>query len=187
MRLILASASPRRKELLGLITPDFEIIPSNAEEEASGAPAEIVKALAAQKASYVYAQTGDKKACVLGSDTIVVQDGQVLGKPKDDEDAMRMLRSLSGRKHYVYTGICLVGEGFTEAQYICAEVYFDELSEDELLSYIATGDGRDKAGSYGIQSCGGKFIKKIDGDWSCVMGLPLNATYRLLKKYGVVE
>lgn len=187
MRIILASGSPRRKELLRYIVNDFEIKPSNAEENATGTPAEVVKKLSLLKAKSVFELEEDKNGLVvIGSDTIVVYDGEILGKPKDHDDAKRMLSMLSKKVHKVYTGIAIVGKGISEAEYISTEVLFDELSEDEIEEYIATGDPMDKAGSYGIQSCGGKFIKSIEGDWSAVMGLPLNATYRLLKKYNAI-
>ncbi len=187
MRIILASGSPRRKELLKYIVDDFEIKPSNAEENATGTPEEVVKELSLLKAKSVFELEEDKnEIVVIGSDTIVVYDGEILGKPKDHADAKHMLSMLSGKVHKVYTGIAVVGNGISEAEYISTKVLFDELSEDEIEEYIATGDPMDKAGSYGIQSCGGKFIKSIEGDWSAVMGLPLNATYRLLKKYNAI-
>ena len=188
MKLVLASASPRRKELLRYIKEDFAVIPSTAEENASGTPEEIVRQLSELKARSVFDSLEDKEdVAVLGSDTIVVLDGEIMGKPKDEADAKRMLRALSGRVNIVYTGVAVVAKDFAESGFVKSDVYFDVLSDEEIDAYIKTGDPMDKAGAYGLQSIGGKFLVKIEGDWSAVMGLPLNASYRLLKKYGVIE
>ncbi len=180
-KVILASASPRRKELLALAGVDFtvkvadvdEIIPANA------SPDKVVMSLALQKAQAVAKDNTD--CIVIGSDTVVALDGVILGKPKDEENAKQMLTALSGRSHTVYTGVAIIcGEkvkNFCEA----TEVVFNELSENEILNYIATKEPMDKAGAYGIQGKGCVLVEKIVGDYFNVVGLPVSRVYRELK------
>lgn len=184
--LILASKSPRRKELLSLITKDFEIIPAVSEENAdpSLSPDIFVMELAKQKALEIAASHPDD--IVIGSDTVVAAEGEILGKPKDKEDAYRMLSLLSGTIHSVFTGVAVVKNGeihsFTEE----TKVKFFNLSEKEITDYIATGEPFDKAGAYGIQEFGALLVEGIDGDYYNVMGLPSGRLYRLLKSLSVI-
>lgn len=180
--IILASKSPRRKELLTLITPDFEIIPAAGEERADKSlpPGEYVCALAAHKAAEISGL--HKKDTVIGADTVVAIDGEILGKPTDASDAKRMLMKLSGREHSVFTGVCIMSSG---AQTVFCEetkVRFFTLSEAEIDAYIATGEPFDKAGAYGIQDRGALLVSGITGDYYNVMGLPVGRLARELKQ-----
>jgi len=190
-RLILASTSPRRRELLGLLGLPFAIVASHFDEDSLPpvglAPADYVTRLASGKAREVAARTaGD--ALVIGADTTVVLDGDFLGKPADAEDARAMLRRLGGRTHQVYTGLCLVpvhgsaaGEAITDAA--VTDVTFDPIPEDALRAYVATGEPLDKAGAYGIQGRALSFIPAIHGDYFNVVGLPLEYLRRHLLPY----
>lgn len=179
-KIILASASPRRKELLSYLNIDFTIIPSKKDENASGSPEEVVKSLALQKASDIASKYKD--CFVIGADTIVCLDNKVLGKPKNKDDAFRMLSMLSGRKHRVLTGVCVYSPISKEfrIEYDSTDVYFDDLSDEEINAYIATGEPFDKAGSYAIQGIGGAMISRIDGCASNVIGLPLPLLKKML-------
>lgn len=170
---ILASASPRRRELLAELIDRFEVIPAKGEEcvQEGLSPQELVEALAAQKAREVAALAQARGKWVLGSDTVVAFQGEVLGKPKDKADARRMLTALSGNTHEVYTGVCIV---CGEKEYIrsaCTKVVFERLTASQIEGYIATGSPMDKAGAYGIQD--GGLVKEIQGSYSNVVGLPL--------------
>lgn len=178
--MILASASPRRRELLSYILPEFDVVPSGIDETAAGSPAKQVAKLAADKAADIAAAHPD--ALVIGSDTLVALGGRVLGKPADADDAYRMLRMLSGRVHRVYTGVAVVCDGHMHVAVESTRVRFARMSDEEIRDYIATGEPMDKAGAYGIQGFGGKFIRGIHGDYYNVMGLPLNTLYEILKK-----
>ena len=185
MQFVLASASPRRKELLKELVQDFEIIPALGEENCRGlSPKKLVQALAKQKAEEVAGRADCKGKIVLGSDTVVAIGNTVLGKPKDEADAKRMLRWLSGRAHYVYTGICFVYStkkgNKTVTKVGKTKVYFNSLSEEQIDDYVASGSPMDKAGAYGIQD--GDLVKKIRGSFSCVVGLPVELCKKTLKK-----
>lgn len=179
--LILASKSPRRKELLSIITTNFEIKPAVGEENADEnlPPEEYVKCLATDKASEIAEQYPEDT--VIGSDTVVAANGEILGKPKDADDAKRMLTLLSGTRHSVFTGVCIIKNG--EKTVFCEEtkVKFFELTEAEVDAYIATKEPFDKAGAYGIQDKGATLVEGIDGDYYNVMGLPVGRLYRVLK------
>ncbi|MGF0015463.1 Maf family protein [Mitsuokella jalaludinii] len=182
---ILASASPRRRELLQQIDASFEVKVSSVEEVTGGnlAPAEIVVENAVRKAKAVAeAFQGD---AVLGADTIVFLDGRVYGKPKDGEEAKAMLRALAGREHEVATGIAWVhaGEVFTDVE--TTRVFFAPLTEEAIDAYVKTGEPLDKAGAYAIQGRAAQFIESIEGSFSNVVGLPLYAVCRLAGKAGV--
>ncbi|MBD5138951.1 MAG: septum formation protein Maf [Ruminococcus sp.] len=183
MNIILASASPRRKELMGYIVPRFEIIPADVDETLpKEIPAEkSAEFLAVKKAEHISAQYPE--SIVIGSDTVVIVDGEILGKPADEADAYRMLKKLSGKVHTVITGVCIFkGEkkkSFSEA----TRVEFYPLSEEEIRGYIATGDPMDKAGAYGIQGEGCVLIKGIEGDFFTVMGLPAARLKRELAEF----
>jgi len=192
-RLILASTSPRRRELLGALGLPFEIQPSAFDEDAvpvgDGGPEEWVVTLAAGKALAVALQV-QGSALVIGADTTVVLDGTCLGKPKDPMDACRTLRSLSGRTHTVCTGLALIqvedGEPHPPiTDVVSTEVTFDELTDEVIEAYVATGEPLDKAGSYGIQGKALSFIPRINGDYFNVVGLPLNRLVALLNQFGV--
>ncbi|WP_405345626.1 Maf family protein [Ruminococcus sp.] len=186
-RIILASQSPRRQELIAHITPEFTVIVSDAEESLpEGLPPEDVPAyLAGIKAETVAADHPDD--IVIGADTVVILDGCILGKPRDKDDAVRMLSALSGKAHTVVTG-CAVYQGsrritFSEQ----TRVEFYPLSDREILEYIATGEPFDKAGAYGIQGRGCVLVKRIEGDFFNVMGLPVARLKRELKRFGALS
>ena len=188
MKVILASGSPRRRELLEMLkVENLEIIPAKGEEKAHPelAPDALVKELSRCKAAEVAAQYAAEDDVVIGADTIVVLDGQVLGKPKDKADAKRMLSALSGRVHTVFTGVTVIrGETvLTHAEE--TQVHFRPLAEAEIDAYIATGEPMDKAGAYGAQGYACLFVEKLEGDFFNVMGLPLCALGNLLKRLDV--
>lgn len=171
--IILASASPRRKEILQLADLSFNIMPSDAEEITTKTePQEVVMELASIKAKDIY-ERSDKQSMVVGADTVVAYKGQILGKPSDEEDARRMLSMLSGQTHEVYTGVCVIEDGQIKTFYEETKVTFYEISEDEINRYIGTGEPMDKAGSYGIQGKAAVFIKGIEGDYYNVVGFPI--------------
>ena len=181
--LVLASASPRRRELLGHIGISFEVCVSAADENvASGlSPEEIVEALAVRKAEAVFANRPED--IVIGADTIVVLDGEILGKTKDESEARHMLHSLSGRKHWVYTGVAILSEQKNESFVSATEVEFYPLDDEEIRNYVSTGEPMDKAGSYGIQGYGSVLVKRIEGDFYTVVGLPIAEVARRLRNY----
>ena len=171
--IILASASPRRKEILQLADLSFNIMPSDAEEITTKTePQEVVMELASIKTKDIY-ERSDKQSMVVGADTVVAYKGQILGKPSDEEDARRMLSMLSGQTHEVYTGVCVIEDGQIKTFYEETKVTFYEISEDEIDRYIGTGEPMDKAGSYGIQGKAAVFIKGIEGDYYNVVGFPI--------------
>ncbi len=182
-QLILASASPRRSELLKRMGLSFRTEVSQVEEELTGSGEQIVCRLARMKAEDVASRNPD--SVVLGADTVVCLDGAVLGKPKDREDARAMLRMLSGRWHEVYTGVAVACGDRVTTQAVCSRVHFVELNEKDIDSYLKTDEALDKAGAYGIQGMAGMFIDRIDGCPHNVMGLPLAVTRALLRAEGV--
>lgn len=187
-RLILASASPRRKEIMELMGLNFTVIPSHCEEIITQTePAKIVMELSRQKAEDV-ASSSESGDIVIGSDTIVALDQKILGKPRDREDAFCMLRSMAGRTHQVYTGVTLIRQGENSLEkrdtfYEQTEVYVAPMTDDEINHYLDLGEYKDKAGSYGIQGHFAPFITGIKGDYYNVMGLPAAALYRHLKEF----
>lgn len=189
MKIILASGSPRRRELMEMLcAEDLEIIPAKGEEKAHPElpPDELVMELSRCKAAEVAAvQSADDDAVVIGADTVVVLDGAVLGKPKDADDARRMLRALSGRSHTVFTGVTVIRGARTLRCAERTEVYFRPLSDGEIDRYIATGEPMDKAGAYGAQGYASLFVERLEGDFFNVMGLPLCALGKLLKQLDV--
>jgi septum formation protein len=185
-RVILASASPRRRELLRLVGIEHEVQPADIDEsylpgERPGAHAER---LARGKAETV-ASTAGSDVVTIGSDTIVVVDGDVLGKPRDQAHAQEMLRRLSGRSHVVMTGVAVAWRGQTLSGVEAVGVTFRPLSDDEIDRYIGTGEPMDKAGAYGIQGFGATIVERVDGDYFAVMGLALNRLARLLRDAGL--
>lgn len=185
MNLILASASPRRQELLGLFGTPFGIDPAAGPEDPpiGASPAETVQALATAKAREVAARHPDD--LIIAADTIVELDGVILGKPDGREDAFRMLRSLSGREHRVFTGVALLRGGELLCDSEMTRVFFRELSDREIHAYIASGEPMDKAGAYGYQGLAGLFVERIEGDYFNVVGLPLCRLGRMLASMGV--
>ncbi len=183
MELILASASPRRTELLRYITTAFEIVPSCEEELVDELLDchELVMELARSKACSVLKE--HPHSLVIGSDTVVAVDGRILGKPRDYADACDMLRLLSGRGHEVYTGVCLAAKGRTEQFYSRTEVFFYPLTDEDIIRYVDTGEPFDKAGAYGIQGYGSLLCKRIEGDFFTVMGLPVALLSRKLELF----
>ncbi len=184
-RFIVASASPRRREILTNAGYTFEVIPSDADENIEGVmtPEETVCELSRRKALAVFENNTD--AVVFGCDTVVAIGNEILGKPENDEDAKRMLKMLSGRVHTVSTGVCIADESKAEVFANTTEVEFFELSDETIESYVATGECSDKAGAYGIQGYGSVLVKKIRGDYFSVMGLPVSETARVLRKFGI--
>ena len=188
MKIVLASASPRRKELMEMLgVQNLEIIPAKGEEKApeNVSPDELVKILSSQKAAEV-AALGYEDDIVIGADTIVWAQGRVYGKPKSEAEAFRMLRSLSGNTHEVYTGVTVMKGGRVLSRAERSLVTFRELDEREIDAYIATKEPMDKAGAYGAQGKAALFVKSIDGDFFNVMGLPLCCLGEMLKEQGVV-
>ena len=183
--LILASASPRRKELLELLQLPFEVIGSEVEEvvDENLHPEVMVQSLAQQKAESV-AKT-NPHAFVIGSDTLVVFQGKMLGKPKNEEEALEMLTMLSGQTHEVYTGVSIVQNGNQHSFCEKTSVTFYSLSQREIEEYVNTGEPMDKAGAYGIQGYGALLVKEIKGDYYAVMGLPIARTKRELMYAGL--
>ncbi len=178
MKIILASASPRRKELLTLAGFEYEVIVSQCEEilPEGITPDKAVEELARQKAEDVFSRNAD--SMIIAADTVVALGNTILGKPKDEDDAFTMLSSLSGRRHTVYTGVCIKTKDKTDIFHVATDVEFYPLSEKEIKDYIATKEPMDKAGAYGIQGKGFVLVKGIHGDYFNVVGLPLAETVR---------
>lgn len=174
--LILASTSPRRREILSRFLRNFQVVPSNADERCSGRPEECAVELAKAKAREVYSRVG---GTVIGADTVVSVDGRILGKPKSEKEAYGMLKLLSGRVHRVTTGYCIIHEGEEITGAVTTEVRFRELDDDLIWAYIGTGEPMDKAGAYGIQGKAGLFVEWIKGDYYNVVGFPMEIIWKL--------
>ena len=185
MNLVLASGSPRRKELLEMLGMDFITVPACGKEcpPPQAGPAQTVEALAAAKAKEVAVRY--PLISVLGADTVVSVDGRILGKPTDAVDAANMLRSLSGREHSVFTGLCVVKDGIAHVVSEETKVEFRPLEEEEIIRYVQSGEPMDKAGAYACQGRAALFIRRMDGDFFNVMGLPLFRLGQLLQEIGV--
>lgn len=201
-KIFLASKSPRRKELMSQIGLEYEVMVSEREEiTTETAPKEVVKELSLQKAYEIermliaktggriyeeYKKQGYEGVIIIGADTVVSIDGEIMGKPKDDEDAFNMLSKLQGRKHVVSTGVSIVAIGESGSQVFNfaedTDVYMYEISDDEIREYLTTREHVDKAGSYAIQGIAAKFISGIHGDYNNVVGLPIGSIYQTLKK-----
>lgn len=183
-RLILASGSPRRRELLAKMGYRFEICMPDVDEHMLGHASEIVRTLAQRKGHAAAANYSC--GVIIASDTLVSLDGQPLGKPIDAEDARRMLRDLSGRAHEIYTGVCLIdaATGREEVQVERTSVRFRELTDAEIDAYIATGEPMDKAGAYAIQGGGSKFVESFDGSFENVVGFPVDVVRGMLSRFG---
>ena len=183
--IILASKSPRRKQLLSMMGLEFMVQTADIDEtmDLSQTPAHEVAAVSARKAEKIAAQ--HPQDVIVSADTIVVIDGKILGKPKDEQDAARMLRLLSGRTHTVFTGLTVFAGGETKTRVVGTEVTFRSLSDTQIAAYIHTGESMDKAGSYGIQGYGSMFVSHLNGDYFCVMGLPVCTLGEMLREAGV--
>lgn len=187
MNYILASQSPRRRELLGKLGIAFTVEPAAGEEVPCGkSPQEIVQGLAVSKAQEIAGNYANaENTVVIGADTVVVCDGSILGKPKDRQDMKDMIRRLQGRAHEVYTGVAICyrvdGQALCHVFSECTKVHFYPMSEEEICAYAEHSDGLDKAGGYGIQSDASVYVRGIDGDYNNVVGLPLARLYHELK------
>lgn len=183
--LILASNSPRRREICELLNLKFEIIPAENESplDLSLPREKAVEAVAVSKAEEVFNK--NPLATVIGSDTAVLCDGTFLGKPENEDDAKRMLKMLSGKRHQVLTGVAIISRDKRVSFCEVAQVEFQSLSDEEILWYISTKEPMDKAGAYAVQGKGARFVKKIDGDFYTVMGLPCQRLYEELKNFRV--
>ena len=187
-KIVLASASPRRRELLEQIGIKFDIVVSNEPEDEidkSLSPENYTSEIALMKACNVAKKlTGTKRkdSLIIAADTVVYSDGKILGKPKDSDDAFRILKSLSGKAHEVYTGICVMRltDGYATSKSIKTTVKFKELADKTIKAYLRTGEPADKAGAYGIQGRGAVLVEEICGDYFNVVGLPLSALYDVL-------
>ena len=184
MSIVLASASPRRRELLEMMGLEFEIIPAKDELDAEGlSPADAVAKIALGKALSV-AKLRDENDLIIAADTLVCLNGELLGKPKDEDEAFEMLKKLSGNEHQVYTGIAVSRGGKSASGAEMTKVRFCKMSDEDIRNYIATAEPMDKAGAYGIQGKGAVFIEGIEGDYFNVMGLPLHSLSLMLKEFG---
>ena len=182
--LILASGSPRRRELLTLMGVSFEICAVDVDENLAGDPAWVVSQLALRKARAAYELNPHRT--VLAADTLVHKDGQTLGKPCDEVDALRMLRWLSGGENIVYTGVCVIDGNTGKEDVRCdvSRVQFVDIDEESALRYIRSGEPMDKAGAYGVQGMGGMFVSSVEGSPSNVIGLPMHLVRDMLRNIG---
>jgi len=185
MELILASQSQRRRELFQLIGLDFSVIVSDADEDIPlTTPGEFVEQLALRKAEAV--KRGRRNCCVVGADTIVWLDEKVIGKPRDREDAYRILRTLSGRTHTVYTGVAVLTDESIQLCHDTTQVTFEELSDHDIWAYIDSGEPMDKAGAYGIQGLAAVFVKRVEGCYFTIIGMPMHKLHKMLSQVGVL-
>ena len=192
MKYLLASTSPRRKELLKYILSEFEIASPHFDESTVKIKnaKRLVKKLAYEKSKAVFSKSqGDW--CVIGADTVVALGDEIIGKPNNTDDAKKILKKLAGKKHHVHTGVCVLarqGEVDTKINFVVsATIYFEKLDEKEIEKYILTGEPADKAGAYAIQGYGGKFIKKIKGSYHAIVGLPIAELYQVLRTENLLQ
>lgn len=189
LRLVLASASPRRRELLSQIGLEFTVMPSTKEENAKATEAgALVQELSRQKAADIWEQLSgadnQPELLVIGADTVVCCEGKILGKPHSREAAAEMLTALQGRSHEVYTGVTLYSQSEAVTFFECTQVEFYPMTKAEISDYIDSKEPMDKAGAYGIQGLGARFVKGIRGDYNNVVGLPVGRLYQELKSHG---
>jgi nucleoside triphosphate pyrophosphatase len=182
VRLILASASPRRAELLTAAGFEFDVMPADVDETAVPGedPMQYALRVARDKAGRIQAHCRESGTVVLSADTVVVANGEILGKPEDSEDARRMLRLLSGGAHDVHTAVVLSRGQAERSEVVTTRVWFQPLDEAEISWYVDSGEAEGKAGAYAIQGRAARFIQRIDGSWSNVVGLPIATVYQLL-------
>lgn len=192
MKIILASKSPRRKEILKNLGLEFDIIQSDIDENGYNnlEPKELVKKLSFKKANHILKLHKQENITVIGSDTIVCIENKILGKPKNEQDAINMLMLLNGKQHFVITGLVILGykngEYFEEITYSLAKVYFARYSLAEIEKYVKTKEPMDKAGAYAIQGIGSFLVEKIEGDFYTIVGLPFQKLYKIFKKYNLL-
>lgn len=194
-QIILASASPRRKDLLEQIGLTFEVIPSTCEEVSHAEhPADVVIELSKQKAKDIWDKLQDRQQdiLVIGADTVVAYEQEILGKPKDFDDAKRMLELLSGKEHHVYTGVTLLwidasGKREEYSFYVCTGVTMYRIGKAEIMDYVFSGEPMDKAGAYAVQGKGAAFIKSVRGEYSNVVGLPIGRLYQEMKAWDLLS
>ena len=186
MKVILASQSPRRRELLGLIKKEFLVVPADINEEvlAGENPETYVKRMAAEKAQVIAQQYPED--LIIGSDTIVVNEDRILGKPTSRQEAKEMLLGMSGRTHEVYTAVHICSATHSETFICSASVTFYELTEEEIESYLAREEYADKAGAYGIQGGAAVFVKDVKGDYYSIVGFPVGAVNQAMKKFTTI-
>ena len=190
MRIVPASKSPRRIELLRSLGLDIEICPADVDEnidEVTEKPQEAVTLLASRKAQAIAQKLCDPDALIIAADTLVYKDKTLLGKPRDEDEAFSMLRTLSGDRHSVYTGICVAYGGKIAKKAVETAVFFRNLSDDEIENYVKSGEPMDKAGAYGIQGRACLFVKGIEGDYFNVVGLPLTELFEMIKENFVIS
>lgn len=182
MKIILASQSPRRRELLALMGLEFTVITSDVEERPpqNTTVDAYVRALALQKAEAVASQHPDD--CVIGADTVVYLDGDILGKPHTPENANKYLSRMQGRKHTVYTGVAVLSPGRADVRSATTDVTFSPMSQDEIDWYVSTGEPLDKAGAYGVQGPGSIFVERVEGNYFNVIGMPIPLLYQMLRE-----
>lgn len=191
MKIYLASKSPRRQEVLKTIISDFEVKESGFDESSikKASPKSLVKALSEGKCQEVFNNLSGKR-CVIGADTVVCYKNEILGKPKDGNDAKRMLNLLSGNTHKVLTGVCVMitdEESITKISFVSSSnVTFNKLTKQEIEDYVETGEPSDKAGAYAIQGLAGKFVQKISGSYHGIVGLPIAQLYKILKEEEII-
>ena len=184
MELILASQSPRRWELFKLVGLDYTAVTSDADENISlGEPGSFVEQLALRKAEAV--KQAHPGACIVGADTIVWLDGEIIGKPRNEEDAVRILKKLSGRTHTVYTGVAVLTDGSTQLCHDTTMVTMEEIPEEDIRAYVASGEPLDKAGAYGIQGPAAVFVKRVEGCYFTIIGMPMHKLYHMLANVGI--
>ncbi|MBA5849932.1 Maf-like protein [Clostridium sp. cel8] len=190
MKVVLASASIRRQQLLKRLVDNFDVFVSNFSEESvefKGDCSTYVMDLALGKAKNACLKLPEKNLVIIGCDTVVYFNGKIFGKPKDRDEAFYMLKSLSGNEHQVYSGIAVINKelGIVEKDFVKTSVKFSDISDDEIERYLKKGEYKDKAGAYGIQGYGGVFVSEIHGCYYNVVGLPLNKIYKILVGMGV--
>ncbi len=182
-RVVLASASPRRRELIKLLTDDFEIMPADIDESAEGCGAFEAAEMIARRKCMCIAEKLDGDAIVIGCDTVVISpEGELMGKPRDEADALRMLKNLQGAQSWVCSGVCVSIAGKVKSFTEKTAVTFYPADDEQLRAYIKTGEPMDKAGAYGIQGLGGLLVEKIAGDYNNVVGLPMARLARTIAK-----
>jgi septum formation protein len=181
--IVLASASPRRQELLRNAGILFIIFPADIPEVPlkGEAPASFAERMAREKAHAVHQMAPE--STILGADTVVSVGRKILGKPIDQQDAAHMLKQLSGKKHLVTTAVCLLGEDFEDVRSETTAVHFTSISRDEIHEYVSTGEPMDKAGAYGIQGLASRWVKKVEGDYHNVVGLPVDLVWKMLREH----
>lgn len=186
MAIILASKSPRRKELLGILGVDFDVVTSDIDEAsfACCTPQQLASKLSVEKAKAVCSKVKTQDI-IISADTIVVFDNKIMGKPKNTHEAAQMLKTLSGNTHHVITGVTVMSSNELLTEAVTTEVEFRPLGDEEISAYIRTGEPMDKAGAYGIQGKASVFINRINGDYFNVVGLPLSKLCIMLKHFGI--